>query len=291
MSLRHIVTALAATALAAVVAAPAHASFGGNPGRLAFMQGDVGSGSPYGIATANPDGLLQTLVGPTCQEGQTAPCPANASWSADGQRIAFDRAGAIRIMDADGTDREGFAPSGLIGLARPAFDPTGTNVAFQAVGTDGKRDIYIRNLASRSVRRLTFAGGAEPAWASDGRIAFTRGSNIYVINADGTAKRRITGKGGVQADWSPDAQRLVFVRSGNVYRVNQDAKDLKKLTGKTGYEPAWQTDGTRVLFHRNVSGNRTIYSVNLSAADLRLQIQGVEGRGRNVFSVSQQPLR
>ena len=140
-------------------------------------------------------------------------------------------------------------------------------------------------------RRLTFAGGAEPAWGSDGRIAFTRASNIYVINADGTGKRRITGKGGVQADWSPDSQRLVFVRGGNVYRVNQDAKDLKKLTGKTGYEPVWQTDGTRVLFHRNEFGNRAIYSVNLGAADLRLQVRGGEGRRVNVFSVSQQPLR
>ena len=46
-----------------------------------------------------------------------------------------------------------------------------------------------------------------------------------------------------------------------------------------------------MLFHRNVSGNRSIYSVNLAAADLRLQVRGVEGRGANAFSVSQQPLR
>lgn len=290
MRLRTITVALAGL-LALAVAAPAQASFGGAPGKLAFMQGDVGSTEPFGIATANPDGSMQALVGPTCREGATAPCPANASWSSDGRRIAFDRAGQIRIMDADGTDREGFGVRELIGLARPAFDPTGTQIAFQAVGTDGRRDIYIRNLDTRVTRRLTFAGGAEPAWGSDGRIAFTRANNIYVINADGTGKRRITGKGGVQADWSPDSQRLVFVRRGNVYRVNQDAKDLKKLTGKTGYEPVWQTDGTRVLFHRNASGNRSIYSVNLSAADLRLQVRGVEGRIVNVFSVSQQPLR
>lgn len=290
MPKRSTITVLTATALAVLAAVPAQASFGGNPGKLAFMQGDVGATTPYGIATANPDGTLQMLVGPTCQEGSTAPCAANASWSRDGQRIAFDRGGAIRTMDADGTDRETFTVAGLFALARPAYDPSGTNIAFQGVDRDGKRDIHIRNLISGAVRRLTFAGGAEPAWSSDGRIAFTRAGNIYVINADGSAKRRITGKGGVQADWSPDSQRLIFVRGGNVYRVNQDAKDLKKLTGKTGYEPVWQTDGSRVLFHRNASGNRTIYSVNLSAADLRLQVQGVEGRGRNVFSVSQQPL-
>jgi len=287
MKLRTPVLALALTLIAA---APAHASFGGAPGKLAFMQGDTGSTEPYGLATANLDGTAQAAVGPTCQEGKPAACPANASWSANGQRIAFDRGGAIRIMDGDGTDRDGFTVPGLFALARPAFDPTGFSVAFQGVDREGKRDVYIRNLIDGTVRRLTFAGGAEPAWSSDGRIAFTRAGNIYVIKADGTGKRRLTGKGGVQADWSPDSQRLVFVRGGQAYRVNQDGKDLKKLTGKTGYEPAWQTDGQRVLFHRNVSGNRSIYSVNLSAADLRLHSSGIAGRIVNVFSVSQQPL-
>jgi len=291
MPLRPTLIALAAAALAVLAAVPAQAAFPGGPGRAAFMQDDIGSTQPYGLATANLDGSLQAAVGPTCQEGGTDPCPANASWSADGSRIAFDRGGAIRTMDADGTDRDRFGVPGLIGLARPAFDPTGTNIAFQAVNADAKRDIYIRNLASGAVRRLTFAGGAEPAWAADGRIAFTRASNIYVINADGTGKRRITGKGGVQADWSPDSSRLAFVRRGNVHRVNQDGKDLKKLTGKTGYEPAWQTDGTRVWFHRNVSGNRSIYSVNLGAADLRLQVRGEEGRRINAHSVNLQPVR
>ena len=153
-------------------------------------------------------------MGPTCQEGRPGACPANAAWSADGQRIAFDRGGAIRIMDADGTDRDGFTVPGLFALARPAFDATGSSVAFQGVDREGKRDIYIRNLIDGTVRRLTFAGGAEPAWSSDGRIAFTRAGNIYVIKADGTGKRRVTGKGGVQADWSPDGQKLVFVRGG-----------------------------------------------------------------------------
>ena len=286
----HLRTPILAVALTLVAAAPAHASFGGAPGRLAFMQGDTGSTTPFGLATANADGSAQTAVGPTCQEGLPGPCPANASWSANGQRIAFDRGGAIQVMDADGTDRDGFTVPGLFALARPAFDASGSFVAFQGVDREGKRDIYIRNLIDRSVRRLTFAGGAEPAWSSDGRIAFTRAGNIYVIKADGTGKRRLTGKGGVQADWSPDAQKLVFVRGGNAHRVNQDGKDLKKLTGKTGYEPVWQTDGQRVLFHRNAGGNRAIYSVNLGAADLRLHTRGFEGRISNVFSVSQQPL-
>ena len=84
-------------------------------------------------------------------------------------------------MDADGSGRKGFGGPGLIGLARPAFDPTGTQLAFQGVGTDGRRDIYIRNIDTRVTRRLRSPARAEPAWGSDGRIAFTRAGNIYVI--------------------------------------------------------------------------------------------------------------
>jgi len=74
------------------------------------------------------------------------------------------------------------------------------------------------------------------------------------------------------------------------YRVRADATSLRRLTGKGGYEPAWSPDGKRVLFHRNAFGERRIYSVNLSAADLLLLTDGEEGRRVNVFSVDQQPL-
>ena len=109
-------------------------------------------------------------------------------------------------MDADGTDRDGFTVPGPVRPgAGPAFDPTGFHVAFQGRGhARASATSTSATSIDGAVRRLTFAGGAEPAWSSDGRIAFTRAGNIYVINADGTGKRRHDRKGGVQADWSPD---------------------------------------------------------------------------------------
>jgi Tol biopolymer transport system component len=269
---------------------PAEASFPGGPGRLGFVQGDVGATTPFGIAISNPDGTAATLVGPTCQEGRPNACPANPAWSADGTKLAFDRNGAIFTMLADGSQRLRIQVRDLIGLVRPAWDPTGTQLVFQGVDRSGKSNLYIAPANGSSARQLTFAGGTEPTWGLNGTIAFVRNGNIYVIGADGKNKKRISGKGGAQPDWSPHATQLAFVRKSNVYRVHTDGSGLKKLTGKSGFEPAWSPDSKRVLFHRNVSGNRTIYSVNLSAADLQTVARGQEGRVVNVFSVTQQPI-
>lgn len=283
-----LVTALTAIALTAL-AVPAQAAFPGTPGRLTYVQGDVGATTPFGIATSNPDGSAATPVGPTCQEAVSTRCPSNPTWSRDGTRLAFDRNGAIFTMLADGSQRQRFTVAGLVGLVRPAWDPTGTNLIFQGVDRQGKTNLYISPVNGTPVRQLTFAGGSEPAWALNGTITFVRNGNIYVIGSDGKNKRRITGKGGVQPNWSPYATQIAFVRRGNVYRVHADGSKLTRLTGKTGYEPAWSPDGKRVLFHRNASGNRTIYSVNLQAADLKTMARGQEGRIVNVFSVDQQP--
>ncbi len=281
--------ALAALALA-LAAAPASASYPGQPGRIAFVQGDVGGVLPHGITTANPDGSDQRPVGPTCQEGLTLPCPANPAWSRDGTRIAFDVGGAIGTMRADGSEVQTFTLPGLTGSSRPAWDPTGTLLVFQAADASGERNLYIASADGTPQRQLTFARGGEPSWSLDGRIAFVRNRNVYVVDSDGSNLRRITGKHAAQPTWSPYASQLAFVRAGNIYRVREAATGLRKLTGKGGFEPAWAPDGKRVLFHRNDHGNRIIYSVDLNAGDLRLQTRGVDGRNVNVFSVDQQPL-
>lgn len=282
------VTALTAFALG-LYALPANAAFPGTPGRISFVQGDVGATTPHGIATANADGSDQRLVGPTCQEGTAAPCPANPTWSRDGSSIAYDVGGKIGTVRADGSDPKTFNAPGLIGLSRPAWDVSGANLVFQAVNAAGKRNLYIFNADGNSYRQLTYAGGAEPNWALSGKITFVRNSNIYVIDADGKNLRRLTGKGGAQPNWSPYASQITFVRSGNVYRLRADGTGLRRLTGKGGYEPVWAPDGKRILFHRNASGNRTIYSMTSDAGDLRQQTRGEEGRIVNVFSVDQSP--
>src|SRR5688572_8403679 len=115
--------------LALAVAAPAHASFPGQNGKIAFSRGDS-------IWTVNPDGSDRTQI--TNGAKDTAP-----RWSPDGGQIAFTSSRAdpnpftctscdrdVYVMDADGSDMRRLthtAPGFGFG---PSWSPDGTRLAF-----------------------------------------------------------------------------------------------------------------------------------------------------------------
>ena len=80
-----------------VLPASAQATFPGANGKIAFVRGGD-------IWTMNPDGTSQVNV------TNDAPAQSNPSWSADGNKIAFDQVdnpGGVHVwsMFADGTGR------------------------------------------------------------------------------------------------------------------------------------------------------------------------------------------
>jgi Tol biopolymer transport system component len=105
---------------------------------------------------------------------------------------------------------------------RPAGSPSGKLVVFARAG-----DIYVYDLASTAVTRLTFTEGlleGNPAWSPGGKlIAYSATditdsdypSDIYVMNADGSNVTQLT-KTPTQLElspvWSPDGKQLAFTR-------------------------------------------------------------------------------
>src|SRR5512132_1372494 len=92
---------LAATLLGMLVlVAPAHATFPGKNGKVAF-QSDRANPSVYDVFTMNRDGTNQTNLTNNLAND------VYPSWSADGQKIAFqtnrDGNDEIYSMNADGT--------------------------------------------------------------------------------------------------------------------------------------------------------------------------------------------
>ena len=127
----------------------------------------------------------------------------NPVFSPDGKRIAFSAGGRgeahVYVINTDGselrrlTDEPGpkfvscFSPDG----SRIAYisDPTGED--------DNYFDIYTMLVDGSNKQRLTFSGGASPAFSPDGRfIAFDTTCNgvghISRINADGTGLVQLT---------------------------------------------------------------------------------------------------
>ena len=260
---RSLATGLLATLLISTtiatspVVAPAHATYDGDNGRIAFRRYFTPDMQHGAVFTINPDGTGEVQV----THPKNGYVDQNPDVSPDGRWITFQRSGPtsdeIWVVDADGT-----------GLSRL----TGSKVGCQPeVGTCD----------------------AQPAWSPDGkRIAFTRGSghvvdglaqrwSIMVMHSNGTHVRRVTqltkpAQGEDYApQWSPDGRTLVFERdnvrnaqpAGGVALWTVDLRTGKerRITPwwvRAGDTPDWSPDGSRILFHSNNHGKEGI-SANL----------------------------
>jgi TolB protein len=131
-----------------------------------------------------------------------------------GQTVAFvsDRGGVpqLYMMNADGTDARKLELPDMGYVIDPSWSPNGQLLAFSWRRPSGNYDIYIMDVASRSIREITRDSGRNerPSWAPDGRhIVFEstrRGSRqIWVMLADGSDPRQLTTQGHNESpNWS-----------------------------------------------------------------------------------------
>jgi Tol biopolymer transport system component len=137
-------------------------------GLIAFVSDREGSD---GLFVMHPDGSgIRRLT-------RELPAVSHPSWSADGQRIAFNAgsptASDISLIDIDG--------SGLTKITSdaganfyPTWSPDGSRLAFSS-NRDGDWDIYVMKVDGSDVRQLVDSSGLDdkPRWSPDGsRIGF-----------------------------------------------------------------------------------------------------------------------
>jgi hypothetical protein len=244
-----------------MLAAPAHAAFPGENGKIAFDK-------EGGIYAVNADGTdLTTLVGTS---GSFDP-----AWSSDGSKIAFARRTGVGVdtdvyvMNADGTGATGLTSDPAIETA-PAWSPDGTRIAFQSY-SDGDPEIYTMGADGSDPIKLTNNSSIDalPAWSPDGqRIAFNSNvggnANIWIVSADGSGQAQsITTSplSDVRPNWSPDAARIAFMRvipdpdpscdpcdnQSDIYTIDSDGSGETLIRPDADGAPAWSPDGSKLL--------------------------------------------
>ena len=201
----------------------------GQPGafstRIAYITGKSPSGNgrnkEYSLWIADADGYNpQRLL-------KSKEPILSTAWSPDGRKIAYvslerDKQSRIVIQDwATGGRNVITVPIRNARQSAPAWSPDGKKLAF-ANHKNGNTDIYVIDLSSKKVRRLTrqLSIETEPTWTPDGKsIIFNSDRSgrpqLYKMPASGGRTSRLTFEGveNAKPSVSPDGKKLAMVHA------------------------------------------------------------------------------
>ena len=286
-------------ALSFLTAVPAHATFPGKNGKIAFIQDGE-------VLTMNPDGsdIKQlTHLGPD----NSANFP---SWSADGKQIVFnefpppDGVAQLWVMNADGSNQHQVFGEQNFAENRPSFSPDGSRVVFARcnllVGDGDTCAIYTVGIDGAGLTAITGfhldTTARSPMYSPDGKtIAFILSNDAaagflgvtYLVDADGSNMRRITEPEPclIRPDWSPDGTKITtYAHSCNpqnetIAVMDADGSHVRYLTnngvdylnGPHDRNPAFSPDGEFIVFERDAPdfSSSAIYVMNADGTRIR----------------------
>jgi TolB protein len=203
------------------------------------------------------------------------------SWSPDGDWLAYvsfeNKRSAVFVQRVrSGERRQVSARAGINGA--PAWSPDGKKLALTLGGAGGNPDIYILDLTSQQLQRITDDPSidTEAVWAPDGKsLYFTSdragGPQIYRIGVNaGDRPKRITFSGSYNARprISADGTQLAMVTlDGSNYRIavqdmnNGTARVLSK--GRLDESPSFAPNGVTIIYSGSDRGSGVLQTVSV----------------------------
>jgi len=157
------------------------------------------------------------------------------------------------------------------------ISPDGRDMAL-ILSRDGNPELYIRNMATGRLTRLTntpAAAEASPSWSPDGRrIVYVSDQagrpHLFIISREGGAPRRVTSRGSenVSPDWGPNNRVAFASRVGGRYQIgilDPDSLDVTYLEHPdfADYEdPSWAPNGRHLIASRKENYRSNLYIID-----------------------------
>jgi TolB protein len=260
--------------------------------RIAYVAVD---GEPptqhYQLIVADADGANQHMI---LESRFPLMSPA---WSPDGQWLGYvsfeTKHAAVYVqLVRTGERRQVSARAGVNGA--PAWSPDGRKLALTLGGSSGNPDIYILDLSTQDLTRITDdpAIDTEPEWAPDGKSLFFTSDRagspqIYQIATASNARpKRITFGGNYNARprISPDGSQLAMVTldNGNYRIAVQDlgSGTVRVLShGHLDESPSFAPNGATLIYSERESDRGSLATVSTDGlTGLRLKASQGEVR-------------
>jgi hypothetical protein len=219
-----------------------------------------------------------------------------------------DREGPVKVRFKLGRAKLIFdpKPDQIVEMGSPSFSPDGTQVAFVGLTAGGTTDVFVVDLDSKEVSRLTHDDYAEKEldWGPGG-IAFVSDAtehgkfNLFIIDPDNGKSRRLGWSDESQRypAWTPDGKALTYSADGqgkwDIYKLAMvDAKQspspangedegnevIAKDTGKATDQdsPERLTDFPTGLMQARIVGKK-LMAMGLRSGQMRLFAAEVDG--------------
>lgn len=250
------------------------------------------------LLTAAPAAFAQQVAAKTIE---SVPYYSDPAISPDGSEIAFASGGDIWIVPATGGEAH-ILISDPAYDSRPVYSPDGKYLAFNSTRT-GNGDIYIFDLKTNELKRLTFNDGNESlsAWSTDSKYVYYSSASydisgmndIYRVKTAGGTPMLVSQNRYMNEFFampSPDGKTLAlnargiaaqqWWRNGSSHLDQSEIWLMKegsmpvyqKITAGGAKElwPMWSKDGTSIYYVSDRSGAQNLWVKTVSGAPKQL---------------------